>query len=327
MLIVTCKRSYFEKDQIICNSDFYIMPNEWQQLNIIHRKFEQDVLMYKLLFILSIYLIFSLINETFAKTQPPIQLATKYKKNHQYPINSYWISEKLDGVRGYWNGNQLFTKNGNIINTPISFTNNWPTTSLDGELWIKRNSFEQVVSCITRKTAGPCWQNIHFMVFDSSSEQGVFTDRLSSLINIINKSPSSTLKLIKQYKINSNELLFKKLDTVVDNKGEGLMLHYEKAKYVNGRNKHIMKLKRYDDAEAIILKYIQGKGKYLNQLGAIQVKTKEGIIFKIGSGFSDEERKNPPPIGATITFKYIGKTQKGTPKFASFVRQRKIDNN
>lgn len=283
--------------------------------------------MYKLIFIISTYLIFSVITFTSAKTHPPIQLATKYKKSHQHHINEYWVSEKLDGVRGYWNGEQLLTKNGNVIHTPEWFTKSWPKTSLDGELWIKRNSFEQVVSCVTRKEAGSCWQNIHYMVFDSPSHQGIFTDRISSLITLMNKTPSSHLKLITQYKISSNDSLFKKLDTVVNNNGEGLMLHYEKANYVNGRNKHIMKLKRYDDSEAVILKHIEGKGKYLNQLGAIQVKTKEGIIFKIGSGFSDKERKNPPPVGAIITFKYIGKTQKGVPKFASFLRQRTIGNN
>ena len=283
--------------------------------------------MYKLIFILFTYLICSLFGYTFANTRPSIQLATKYNNTHEHHINTYWVSEKLDGIRGYWNGEELLTKSGNIINAPKWFIKGWPKTSLDGELWIQRNTFEQVMSCVTRKKPGACWQKIHFMVFDSPSLEGTFTERLSGLKTIINAHSFSTLKLINQYKINSSDLLFKALDTVVNNNGEGLMLHYEKANYVNGRNKFIMKLKKYEDAEAVIIKHIEGKGKYQHQLGAIQVKTPEGIIFKIGTGFSDKERKNPPPIGSTITFKYVGKTQKGIPKFASFLRQRTIGTN
>ena len=164
------------------------------------------------------------------------------------------------------------------------------------------------------------------MVFDSPFHKGTFTERINELLIIEKESQSPYLQVIHQYKVTSNDTLFIQLNNVVSRGGEGLMLNYEHAKYKVGRSANIMKLKRHDDAEATILKHIPGKGKYLNQLGAIQVQTEEGIIFKIGSGFSDDERKNPPAIGSIITFKYIGKTQRGVPKFASFLRQRTIGN-
>ena len=102
------------------------------------------------------------------------------------------------------------------------------------------------------------------------------------------------------------------------------MLHHQKAHYKTGRSNDLMKLKRHDDAEAIVIGYIAGKGKYKNKLGSLKVKMPSGLIFKIGSGFTDQQRNEPPAIGSTITFKYIGKTVRGVPKFASFLRVRAL---
>jgi DNA ligase 1 len=64
--------------------------------------------------------------------KPPLQLATKYQQG--VVVSDYWVSEKLDGVRGYWNGQQLSTRNGNILSPPPWFIKNWPNISMDGEL-------------------------------------------------------------------------------------------------------------------------------------------------------------------------------------------------
>jgi len=291
---------------------------------------EQDVLMKKH----SIYILATLLAlpyltyaEQINKTEkPPIQLPVKFKQKAIEDINQYWISEKLDGVRGYWTGKELLTKNGNKLNVPAWFTLNWPLIPLDGELWIKRNTFQQVVSCVRRKIAGDCWQSIRFMVFDLPLHPGNFSERIKKIKQLIPLKQSPYISIIPQYKVDTNDALFNALDRLVDNGSEGLMLHHEKAFYQAGRSHQIMKLKRYDDAEAIVIKHIAGKGKFRNLLGAIQVKTTEGIIFNIGTGFTNKERANPPAINSVITFKYVGKTQKGVPKFASFLRQRTIGN-
>lgn len=287
---------------------------------------EQDVLMKITKRLLLSILLFTLSLSVNANSKPPIQLPTKYQQKNVQDIRQYWVSEKLDGVRGYWNGKELFTKGGHKLSTPVWFTKNWPTTALDGELWINRNTFEQVVSCVRRKIAEDCWLPIRFMIFDLPKHKGTFTERLTTMKNTIPRSLSPYLAVVPQLKLTSDNALFKQLDNIVDNGGEGLMLHYQHAFYTKGRSSHIVKLKRYIDAEAVVIKHLPGKGKYTNLLGAIQVKTKDGIVFKIGSGFTDKERENPPPIGSTITFKYVGKTQRGVPKFASFLRQRIIGN-
>ena len=57
-------------------------------------------------------------------------------------------------------------------------------------------------------------------------------------------------------------------------------------------------------------------------LGAILVEYKDGVRFKIGSGFTIQQRQNPPAIGTIITYKFYGKTKNNKPRFASFLRVR-----
>jgi DNA ligase-1 len=163
------------------------------------------------------------------------------------------------------------------------------------------------------------------MVFDLPEHKGNFTERITEMKKQIKLSNSNSLAMIKQIKLNNLTELQQALKQVVKSKGEGLMLHHQNAYYHVGRSSQLMKLKQYQDAEATVINHISGKGKYHQQLGALLVKTTEGITFKIGTGFSDQQRRQPPPIGSTITYKYIGKTQRGVPRFASFLRIRPLD--
>jgi len=254
-----------------------------------------------------------------------IQLATVYKQ----PLNikEYWVSEKLDGIRGYWNGTTLKTRSGNMINPPVWFTKNWPKAHLDGELWSRRGQFEKISSCVRRKVPNQqentsCWKNIRFMVFDLPKHLGIFSQRFTAMKQLQLKTHNRYLSVIKQTRMTSNKQLNQRLETVSSNGGEGLMLHHQKAFYKSGRSNALMKLKLYNDAEAVVTAYVPGKGKYKNKLGSLEVKTPSGLIFKIGTGFTDNQRVNPPVIGSTITYKYIGKTMRGVPRFASFLRIR-----
>jgi DNA ligase 1 len=109
---------------------------------------------------------------------------------------------------------------------------------------------------------------------------------------------------------------------VVANGGEGLMLHRADALYVTGRSDALLKLKPLFDAEATVVAHTPGRGKYKGKLGALIVETPEGLRFKLGTGFSDAQRENPPKIGSLVTYTYRDKTPKGKPKFASFLRER-----
>jgi DNA ligase-1 len=252
------------------------------------------------------------------KISPPQQFARLYQDD--IVVKDYWISEKLDGIRGRWNGSALITRNGNIINAPTWFVKDFPQQTLDGELWLARSSFEKTASIVLRDTPSEDWQNIKFMLFDLPEHKGTFTQRLTEMYYLADTIASPNLQVLPQFKLADQNQLMHKLDNLVAQGAEGLMLHHQGAYYQDGRSEYLLKLKKHQDAEARVIAHLPGKGKYKNMLGSLKVQLDSGLQFKIGSGFSDMQRKEPPPIGTVITFKYFGLTAKGIPRFASFLR-------
>ncbi|MEP0355998.1 DNA ligase [Paraglaciecola sp.] len=239
-------------------------------------------------------------------------------------VSEYWISEKLDGIRARWTGSELITRNGNRIHAPSWFVKGFGKQVLDGELWLARNSFEKTASIVLRDTPTNDWKHIKYMLFDLPQHKGDFTRRLNDLETIVVDSSSPFLFVIPHFKLNTKDQLMAKLDELVAQGAEGLMLHHQRANYQNGRSANLLKLKKHQDSEATVVAHLPGKGKYLGMLGAILVELDTGLQFKIGSGFSDLQRKTPPQVGATVTFKHYGYTAKGIPRFASFLRIRSI---
>lgn len=253
--------------------------------------------------------------------KPALMLAKPYRSDIE--LKHYWISEKLDGVRAYWDGTQLISRQGNRFSAPDWFTQGFPKQVLDGELWMGRNRFAEVSGAVRRQIPDPAqWQKIRFMVFDSPSETGDFDHRLQALRVLFAQLNSPSIALIEQYKIDDETALMQALDQVIANGGEGLMLHLGSAPYRGIRSDDLLKLKRFSDAEAVVIGHIPGKGKFSGMIGAVLVKMPDGREFKIGSGFSDEQRRHPPAIGSTISYKYQGTTASGLPRFASFFRAR-----
>ena len=98
------------------------------------------------------------------------------------------------------------------------------------------------------------------------------------------------------------------------------MLRKPKSLYVGKRSKTLIKVKRFYDIDATVTKHLPGKGRNKNVTGALGVVLSNGVEFKVGSGLSDEDRKNPPPIGYVIIIKYqeLGKDT-GVPRFPTFI--------
>jgi len=265
-------------------------------------------------------LLISFITPSYAQA-PSIEIATQYRQG--IDVQDYFVSEKLDGIRGYWDGKHLYSKQGTAFTAPNWFTAHFPNTPLDGELWIGRNQFETVSGIVrTQDSQNTDWKRVKFMIFDLPSSPLPFSQRVIKMRQLISESNAPYLRVIEQKKLPNSEALYQLLDKVVALKGEGLVLHHEDALYQHKRSKQLMKLKKFEDADATVIGYIPGKGKYTGMLGALQVKTPQGLRFKIGTGFSDKERKNPPPIGSTIIYKYTGKTKNNIPRFATFMRIR-----
>lgn len=252
---------------------------------------------------------------------PKLMLANSYHEDIN--VTDYWVSEKLDGVRAYWNGTQLISRQGNVFAAPDWFTADFPKIPLDGELWMGRGTFETLSGAVRKTTPVDSeWRAIRLMVFDMPEQAGDFNQRLETLRRMFAQKHSPYITLVAQEKLPSQKALMARLDEVVNAGGEGLMLHLGSAPYRGVRSDDLLKLKRFEDAEATVLAHIAGTGKYQGMMGALLVQTSAGVQFKIGTGFSDAQRKNPPPIGSQITYRYRSITNKGVPRFASFMRVR-----
>lgn len=253
-------------------------------------------------------------------TQPPaLWLANRYRAGTSLP--DYWLSEKYDGIRGHWNGHQLRTRHGNPLTPPTWFTQDWPQTSFEGELWAGRGQFEKTASILQQKQASDAaWRELSFMVFDLPGHAGTFTQRMTDYQQIVNRLNQSWVKAVEQTRCRTHEELTHSLNQAVSAGAEGLMLHRADSHYKSGRSDDLMKVKPQHDAEAKVVGHVMGQGKHTQRLGALWVETPQGLRFKLGTGLKDSEREMPPVIGEWVTYTYRGTTSNGMPRFASFVR-------
>ena len=255
-------------------------------------------------------------------SSPTPSLANVYQGG--LDLRRYWVSEKLDGVRALWDGEALYSRRGNRFNPPAWFTEGFPAQALDGELWMGRGTFERLSGTVRRQTPDDAaWRRIRFMVFDLPEPRTPFDDRLKQLRQILVPAPSPHIAMVEQFRAASEAELMAILEQVTAEGGEGLMLRDGRSLHRPGRSDDLLKLKTYQDAEAIVVAHLPGQGKYRGMLGSLLVEMPDGQRFKLGTGLTEADRRNPPPIGATVTYKHFGTTAKGVPRFASFMRVRR----
>jgi DNA ligase 1 len=255
---------------------------------------------------------------------PPLLLAQTYSDKHD--LANYLVSEKLDGVRAYWDGNSLRFRSGRLIHAPAWFTAQFPAHALDGELWMGRQSFERLSAAVRRQVPMDTeWKSISYQVYELPNGVGSFSERIATLQASVAQAGVPWLHVVAQTRVNDSAALKMKLAQVVREGGEGLMLHRADAVWQTGRSDVLLKLKPHQDAEAVIVAHEAGKGKYQGMLGAVIVMTPEGRHFRLGTGFNDSLRMTPPAIGSTVTYRYRDLTSTGLPKFASFLRVRESE--
>lgn len=235
----------------------------------------------------------------------------------------YLVSEKYDGVRALWDGKQLRFRSGLPVPAPNSFLQRLPPVPLDGELWLGRGRFDALSGLVRRLGAADGdWHGIRYMVFDMPWAEGGFARRHALLQALLRQHGDAGLEAVAQTTVPDRAALMQQLDAVVRAGGEGLMLRRADAPYAAGRSAAMLKLKPLQDAEAVVLAHLPGRGRHAGRLGALQVRSDSGQVFHIGTGFSDAQRETPPAPGQRITFAYRGLTEAGVPRFASFLRVR-----
>ena len=261
------------------------------------------------------FLVLVLLFTSLFADKPELFLLKKYQQDSK--IDGWYMSEKLDGVRAYWDGEKLISRNGNIFNAPAFFTKEFPDVELDGELWSKRGDFSNISSIVNKKNAAKEWKQLTYNIFEVPNTKGGLLTRLS------NVKESKYIKIIKQIKVQNRSELDHFLKTVQAQGGEGVVVRDGASLYYTGRKSRALKVKSYIDEECEVVQHIQGKGKNKSRLGSLLCKMDNKKIIKIGSGFNNKERINPPKIGAIITFKYYGLTSKGNPRFPIYLRERR----
>jgi DNA ligase-1 len=177
---------------------------------------------------------------TWAATPPPVMLATVYHAGIN--VAGYYVSEKLDGVRGRWDGHRLYTRSGLAIDPPAWFTAGWPAQPMDGELWIGRGRFDDI-SALVRAGDGDdsAWREVRFMVFDLPADPSPFAARVRHMRALLDHAGIAWLHRIPQFRVHDAGELDAWLERIVAAGGAGLVLQHRDAHNHARRSEDLLK--------------------------------------------------------------------------------------
>jgi DNA ligase-1 len=125
------------------------------------------------------------------------------------------------------------------------------------------------------------------MVYDAPKAKGTFQQRLKTIERKLKELKSEYVIPHKHEVCTDMDHLTKELDRVTADGGEGVMIKDPDSKYENKRSDKLLKVKKFEDAEATVYGHQKGTGRCSDMCGAILVRGDDGIEFKIGSGFND----------------------------------------
>jgi len=251
---------------------------------------------------------------------PPLLLAHSWDNDQD--LTGWFMSEKLDGVRAYWDGQEFLSRQGNRFYAPDWFVKGLPNFPLDGELWIGRQAFQQTVSIVRRQDAGRLWEQVLYAVFDAPAAGGTFEERLQVIRDANLELNAPQARILYQARCEGTDNLRAELARVLALGAEGLMLRQPGSLYEAGRSHTLLKVKQFQDAEAVVVGHVPGTGRHRGRLGSLEVELPNGVRFCVGSGLTDAMRNSPPQVGCVITFRYQELSSGGVPRFPTFVRIR-----
>lgn len=238
----------------------------------------------------------------------------------------FLVSEKFDGVRALWDGQQLRFRSGLPIAAPRWFTAVLPKVALDGELWLGRGRFDELSGIVRRaEPVDADWRDVSYMVFDLPGATEPFGQRVAQLTTVVAQVDQPWVQVVAQQPVANAAVLQTLLAQTVQGGGEGLVLHRSNALWSPGRSAALLKFKPVSDDDARVVAHLPGKGRHAGRLGALLLELPSGQRFALGTGFTDAQRANPPAIGSVVTYRYRDHTPKGLPRFASFLRVREVE--
>ena len=265
--------------------------------------------------------------------QHQVMLASKFEGKLKGEVS---MSLKLDGIR-----NSAMIESGRIIHKSrqgkvVEGLNqiNQALNELeldgyfiDGEL-IRINhdnipsdeNFRLTTTVVNSKSDNK--EGLEFVVFDMTPIEDyhrgkcdmTYIERLKLMEEKIGNG-NEFIRLVPKYGITKDvDEIYDKLNEVVNQNLEGLMLNTLNGKYEFGkRPKSIMKVKKFQDGDVLVTDVIEGDGRLVGTLGKVEIqfKYKDKIYTNyVGSGFSDSERSyywehKDELIGKVITISYF----------------------
>jgi len=235
-------------------------------------------------------------------------------------ISGWYMSEKLDGIRGYWDGESLLTRSGRTIHAPVWFTHDFPNFELDGELWAGRGNFHLVQKTVLDTQPSSNWERITYNIFEAPHAPGDFSARLKKARDWFGDHSCAHVRVIPQITCSGHKHLQRFLQTIEAQNGEGVIVKDPQKSYLDCTSAHVLKVKSFEKMEGTVIGIHPGKGKYKGMMGSLTIALKNGETFKLGTGFTHEHREDPPEIGSQVQFKYYGWTRHNKPRFASFLQ-------
>ncbi|KAF5321800.1 hypothetical protein D9619_000056 [Psilocybe cf. subviscida] len=259
------------------------------------------------------------------KSVPELLLANKWDIEKGPDPTGWWLSEKLDGVRTYYDGSQFVSRLGNAFTPPNWFLDKLPKdVTLDGELYGGRGNFQSTVS-IVKTVNSVHWSNITFQIFDVPSRgYEPFEKRYEYLQRTFGTGAPADetdpqICVVEHQLVRDRQHVLDELQRIESLGGEGLMLRRPLSLYEGRRSGSLLKIKTFYDAEAIVIGYAEGKGRNKGITGALRCKMESGKTFNVGSGLTDSLRHKPPQIGSIITYRFQELTRDGVPRFPSYI--------
>lgn len=228
-------------------------------------------------------------------------------------IVGWLISEKLDGVRAYWTGRGFRSKSGRVIRVPRWFMRGLPATPLDGELWLGRGRFDDLV-VVLQRPGDPRWREVRYMVNDSPAAGVTFARRSAAVPAAVAEAQYAVA--MQHDRCEGLDTMRRLLAGVLRTGGEGLVARDPDASDPNAA----LKIKPCPDAEGVVVGYTPSRVDE-DRIGALIVQIGDEQEILVGAGLNNEERDEPPAIGTTITYRYRGLSRKGLPLQATYWRR------
>ena len=239
----------------------------------------------------------------------------------KHNVDGWLASEKLDGMRAFWDGSELLSRNGKRIAAPDWFTASLPPDAqLDGELFIGRGQFQKTVSvCRKQVPVDSEWRQVKFMAFDLLTSGSPTFHQRYELLKRMKLPPHVQVVEHRETMTADVPALLRQYEAVG---AEGVMLRDPASQYERKRSNTLLKVKSFLDADATVIGHQPGTGKHRGRLGALLCLLDDKTEFGIGTGFTDRQRENPPAVGERVTFSFFEFTDAGVPRFPAFVGVR-----